>query len=52
VEAEGKDFPVWRFAELYGARCFSSLEESVTHVIAKEMGTAKVNMFSSPFLCA
>jgi len=34
---------VWRSAQAYGAKCFTDLKPSVTHLVAAKAGTGKVN---------
>ncbi|KAG9314177.1 hypothetical protein JVU11DRAFT_4963 [Chiua virens] len=35
---------IWKVAHMFGARCYTELNHSITHVIAAKQGTVKVDM--------
>ncbi|CAG7879906.1 unnamed protein product [Brassica rapa] len=42
TKAQAEDHPLWRVAEGLGATCATEVDESVTHVVAVDVGTEKV----------
>ncbi|KAF2610276.1 hypothetical protein F2Q70_00007863 [Brassica cretica] len=42
TKSQAEDHPLWRVAEGLGATCATEVDESVTHVVAVDVGTEKV----------
>ncbi|KAF2610269.1 hypothetical protein F2Q70_00007864 [Brassica cretica] len=42
TKSQAEDHPLWRVAEGLGATCATEVDESVTHVVAMDVGTEKV----------